>query len=85
MKILIELDTTTLVRWRVKSGHMEDGRFVVDDLPGETTGPFGKVHGVRDDGKTLCGKDIPDSADTAPDQGSFCAQCLTRQESYTLL
>ena len=77
MKITIELDATALVRWRRKLGHMEDGKFVVDDLPGETTGPWGKAHGTSGDGKTVCGKDVPVNAERAPDQGSLCAQCVT--------
>lgn len=78
MKITIELDATSLVYWRGKSGHMEDGTFVVDDAPGEFTGPPGKVHGALGNGKTTCGKDIPAHAEPAPDRASLCAQCLTR-------
>lgn len=83
MKITIELDATQLVRWRGKSGHMEDGKFVVDDLPGQATGPHGKTHGTSGDGRTICGKDIPVHVEAAPDQGSLCAQCVSRA-SYIL-
>lgn len=85
MKIVIELDATELVRWRGKSGHMEDGQFVVDDPPGEATGPYGKVHGATGNGKTICGKDIPAHMETAPDQASLCAQCVARSEATYLL
>jgi len=83
VKITLELDTSALIRWRGKLGHMEDGRFVVDDLPGQATGPYGKVHGTYGDGKTICGRDIPAIAEPAPDQGSLCGQCASKA-SYIL-
>lgn len=76
----IEFDESdVLVRWRRKAGHMEDGQFIVDDLPNERTGSYGVIHLAAGDGKTVCGKPIPaDVEEMQFANDSLCALCIAR-------
>lgn len=78
VKLISEDDI--FARWNTRAGHNDNGQWVVDDAPGERTGPPGKWHWASHETRSACGQQLAKLGDltmsAVADPAEMCHNCL---------